>query len=243
MARLLVVSLFACAAASSPVRRQSPTALTAAAPKPVLPTPAAKLLDVGVSAASETVILLMGLKMAALAIEQLSEGRSKAIVAQLVWLVVIQGSARVQGLMGINNQVGRPTKVLNPQWYDSLVKPSWNPPAWAFPAVWIPLKLLQVFAANLAWQSLDRRVFALPIVLFVVHLALGDVWNAQFFLKQRPLTGVFVIFTFWGVLLAATRSFYGVNPTAALLVAPTCVWVLVAASLNLDVWYLNSLRG
>ena len=28
-------------------------------------------------------------------------------------------------------------------WYPKLRHPSWNPPPWVFPAVWIPLKLLQ----------------------------------------------------------------------------------------------------
>ena len=79
-------------------------------------------------------------------------------------------------------------------------------------------------------------------MLFVTHIALGDVWNAQFFLKQRPLTGVFVISIFWGVLVAATLNLYNVNPLSAYLVAPTIAWVFVAANLNLDVWYLNKER-
>lgn len=221
------------------------TLLVAAAPGPILPTPAAKVLDVGLSTASETALLLIVLKVAALLIKGMEVRGSETLAkvfSQLTWLVVVQGSARLAGMVGVNNQIARPTKVLNPAWYDSLAKPSWNPPPWAFPLAWIPLKILQTFAANLAWTTSGRKVFSVPIVLFVTHIALGDVWNAQFFLKQRPLTGVFVISIFWCVLLAATLSLYNVNPLSAYLVAPTIAWVFVAANLNLDVWYLNKDR-
>ena len=88
--------------------------------------------------------------------------------------------------------------------------------------------------------ALDRQVFsATPILLFLLHVALGDVWNNQFFLKERPLTGVYVIFSFWLILIAATMSVAAASPLAAAMIAPTIAWVLVAACLNLDVWWLN----
>ena len=217
------------AATIQPCQNSKITLLVAAAPGPILPTPAAKVLDVGLSTASETALLLIVLKVAALLIKGMEARGSETLAkvfSQLTWLVVVQGSARLAGMVGVNNQIARPTKVLNPAWYESLAKPSWNPPPWAFPLAWIPLKILQTFAANLAWTTSGRKVLSLPIVLFVTHIALGDVWNAQFFLKQRPLTGVFVISIFWG----------------AYLVAPTIAWVFVAANLNLDVWYLNKER-
>ena len=215
------------------------TVLTAARPAAASVTPAAKVLDVCVSTASETALLLLLLQAGTAALERLPAGTKKQVLSQLMWVIIVQGSSRIQGVC---QQVGRTKQVLNPQWYDSLEKPSWNPPAWAFPLAWIPLKLMQTFAANFAWQALEGRVFSAPIVLFLAHLALGDVWNVQFFLKQRPLTGVFVISIFWGVLLAATISFYAASPLAGLLLAPTAVWVFVAANLNLDVWYLNRHR-
>ena len=239
--RPIVFALTIQSAASLNIQQPQPS-LVAAMPGPILPTPAAKFLDVGVSTASETVLLLLFLKLAGLALERLPAGSaSSKILSQLTWLIIVQGSSRLQGMVA-SNQVGQPTKVLNPAWYDSLVKPSWNPPPWAFPLAWIPLKILQTIAANLCWTALERKTLTLPIVLFLTHIALGDVWNVQFFIKQRPLTGVFVITTFWGVLLAATASLYGANKLSGLLVAPTCVWVLIAASLNVDVWYLNKDR-
>jgi benzodiazapine receptor len=199
-------------------------------------TPAYKVFDVCASTALETALLLLVVKVATVALERVPEGISKQVYSQVLWILLVQGSSRIQGVC---QQVGRTKQVLNPDWYESLEKPAWNPPAWAFPVAWIPLKLLQTFAAKFAWQAVDGRVLSPAMVLFTLHLALGDVWNVQFFLKQRPLTGVFVISAFWAVLLAATFAMYRASPLSGLLIAPTVLWVFVAANLNLDVWYLN----
>ena len=156
------------------------------------------------------------------------------LIARAAWIVVIQASQRLQGYMQPDDTV------LSPKWYEGLRKPSWTPPPWAFPLAWIPLKLLQTIAAAMIWETEEARVFSSPaVLLFVVHLALGDVWNIQFFAKQRLLTGLLTIVAFWLMLGSATVAFCVANPVAGALLVPSVVWVAVATSLNLDVWYLN----
>lgn len=198
-------------------------------------TPAAKVLDVVASTAGETTALLLVLRAALLLIDKF-EPHVKSKLTFVVWFLLVNGSSRLQSGMG---QAGRVKQVLNPDWYEGLNKPAWNPPPWAFPLAWIPLKLLQVVAGGLVWGSLEGKVLSAPIVLFVLHLSLGDVWNVQFFLKQRPTTGLLVIAAFWLVLVAAALSMAAVNPLAGALVAPTVAWVAIAACLNLDIWWLN----
>jgi len=216
------------------VSPQQPSLIAATAVRVQEPSPAAKLLDVARSTLGESLILLVFLKAAALLIYRVDDSRLQLILTQLAWVVVVQASSRLQGL------VQTPTKTLSPEWYGKLVQPSWNPPPWAFPLAWIPLKLAQTIGSAVLWQAIDLRVFDSPaVVLFVVHVALGHVWNVQFFLKQRILTGLLVIWTFWFVLLGATVAIWRESALAGALVAPTVAWVAVAASLNLDTWYLN----
>lgn len=209
--------------------------LVAARPAVAAPTPAAKLLEVARLSATELMVLLALLRGAAALLYVIDPTPPVyVLLTTLVWLAIVQGSSRLQGVMQ------KPTEVLSPDWYAKLTKPSWNPPAWAFPVAWIPLKLLQVAAASVLWRRVGLRVFASPsVILFVLHLTLGDVWNRQFFLKQRLLTGLLVIATFWLVLVAATTTFFAQSSLAGALLAPSVAWVAVAASLNLDTWYLN----
>lgn len=64
--------------------------------------------------------------------------------------------------------------------YQNLRKPKWTPKNWVFPAVWIPLKIMQSAALWLVYKSAAGRPakeLAAPLAAFAAHLALGNVWN------------------------------------------------------------------
>jgi benzodiazapine receptor len=76
--------------------------------------------------------------------------------------------------------VQRLVPTFKPDWYRALRKPSWTPPNWIFPAVWIPLKLLQSAALWLVWRAAPGpKQLALPLTLFGVHMFLGNWWNVS----------------------------------------------------------------
>lgn len=135
---------------------------------------------------------------------------------------------------------GRLVPSYDPSWYLSLQKPSWNPPNWVFPAVWIPLKVMQSVALWLVWKSAPTPESAvLPLTLFGSHLLLGNWWNVTFFGRHKMRQSVRVMGTFWASIAATIASFYPVSPLAAALMAPTQLWVTVAAKLNWDLVRLN----
>jgi len=101
-------------------------------------TPAAKLLDVTASTSVEVLFLLGVLKAFQAAIVRASSPAQAFILGQLAWLLVVQGSSRLQGV------VQKRDLSLNEGWYATLAKPAWTPPNWAFPLAWIPLKIAQV---------------------------------------------------------------------------------------------------
>lgn len=198
------------------------------------PTPATKVLEVMSSSAFEVIVCLAVLRLCAICIARCYNARTRAVLSLASWLIIIQGSQRLQGIVQSSKEV------LSPVWYATLRKPVWNPPPWVFPVVWIPLKVMQVFSASRLWARLEYRTATAPaIILFVLHLALGDVWNRQFFIKQRLLTGLLVIGCFWIVLTASALLFAATSAFSAALLVPSIVWVAIASALNLDVWWLN----
>lgn len=125
-------------------------------------------------------------------------------------------------------------------WYKTLVKPSFNPPNWAFPVAWTTLFLLMGIAF---W-----RVLRLPVqtsgrcvatVLFVTQLAFNISWSFAFFSARSPLLGLAVIFPFLLAILATIRAFYKVDVAAALLLVPYAAWVSFATVLNVEIARLN----
>lgn len=126
-------------------------------------------------------------------------------------------------------------------WYKAIKKPAWTPPNWVFPAVWIPLKVLQSVSLWLVLkQAGSRKELLLPVSLFGLHLFLGNWWNVVFFGRQKMEESTKWMGAFWLSIAGSIASFAQVSPLAAALFAPTQVWVTIAAKLNWDIVKLNT---
>src|SRR5690349_14518632 len=79
-------------------------------------------------------------------------------------------------------------------WFDSLQKPSFMPPGWAFGVVWpILYALLGIaFAMIILERPSSRRQAALT--LFFIQLALNFAWSPIFFALHDITTAKIVIF-------------------------------------------------
>mmetsp|Transcript_15771 Transcript_15771/g.23213 ORF Transcript_15771/g.23213 Transcript_15771/m.23213 type:complete len:283 (-) Transcript_15771:223-1071(-) len=153
------------------------------------------------------------------------------------------GSLIDGGLSAATKQVLDPNAIPgDPNWYASLIKPSWNPPGWVFPIMWLIVsKPTQLLAVSRLLKTVEKGG-ALPtgiLATYCAHLSLGDAWNKVFFGLQCTGRGVAVITTFYAVLLASAYLFFNVDETAGYFLLPTCGWVTVATALNWNI-YLNN---
>ncbi len=124
--------------------------------------------------------------------------------------------------------------------YDDVVRPKWSPPPLAFPIVWMIIAVLRVIASILVWQEMNQQFLVVPLIAFVVHLALGDTWNTIFTVERRLGAAVpVVILGPWFSALIVTLVYWQINPVAGIVLAPMFVWLTVAAYLVLSIWQLN----
>ena len=172
-------------------------------------------------------------------------GTSPAVLA--AFFVVIFGSSLVGtfvdgGTSAALNQALDPNTTPGERgWYESLKKPSWNPPGWLFPIMWLIVsKPTQLAAVNRLWSvTEDGADRGWRLFVYCVHLSLGDAWNKTFFGYQCIGRGLVVITAFYSMLLFSAYVFGQVDPLAGKLLLPTCGWVTVATALNWSIYSLN----
>jgi benzodiazapine receptor len=215
-------------------------------------------LKIGINAALETatmVGILVGSKRLSEKVQLFPDLSGLPVVQWLSLFVIIFGSSFLGsivdgGISTATNQVLDPGMVPgDPDWYAKLVKPSWNPPGWVFPIMWLivskPTQLIavsKILKKAAAVASDTDAVTKLPIsvlALYCAHLSLGDAWNKVFFGLQCTGRAAAVVTAFFGLLLTSAYVFYTIDPSAGLFMLPTCGWVLVASALNWNI-YLNN---
>ncbi|MBL9123749.1 MAG: tryptophan-rich sensory protein [Planctomycetaceae bacterium] len=127
-----------------------------------------------------------------------------------------------------------------PDWYDSLIKPTWNPPNWIFGPVWTALYVMMALAAWLIWRRHGWEGAPLPLAFFLVQLTLNLAWSGIFFALRSPGWGAVEIVALWVAILGTLVSFWPYHRLAAILLVPYLAWVSFASVLNVALWRLNS---
>ncbi|MEA5627389.1 TspO/MBR family protein [Nostoc sp. UHCC 0251] len=126
------------------------------------------------------------------------------------------------------------------QTYDQVIRPRWSPPPLVFPIVWMIIAVLRVISSLLVWKQMNHQFLVLPLILFVVHLALGDTWNTIFTVERRLGAAVpVVILGPWLSAVVVTAIYWQTNPVAGMTLSFSCVWLTVAAVLVFRIWQLN----
>jgi tryptophan-rich sensory protein len=127
-----------------------------------------------------------------------------------------------------------------PEWYGSLVKPSFTPPSWLFGPIWSVLYLAMAIAGWLVWLRHRNIAVALPLALFGSQLVLNALWSILFFGLQAPGIALVEILTLWAMIFATLLSFWKISTIAGWLFVPYLAWVSFATILNFEIWRLNS---
>lgn len=148
----------------------------------------------------------------------------------LLWMVLILGLGSGMGIF------------FGPDaWFQSLMKPTWNPPGWVFAPAWTLLYTLM--AVSVWWVRRDIEATArertVAMRLFWLQLILNLAWTPIFFGLHQPGLAFVEICLLWLAALATALAFGKISSIAGYLLVPYLAWLSFALVLNGTIWLLN----
>jgi len=124
-------------------------------------------------------------------------------------------------------------------WYNTINKPSFNPPNWIFGPVWTVLYIMMGISLSYIVKAAPSRERTIAISVFMFQLALNFFWSLIFFKFERPDLALVDIIALLVSIAATIFLFHRIHKTAAYLLIPYICWVSFATVLNLSIYLLN----
>jgi len=118
----------------------------------------------------------------------------------------------------------------NSEWYQGLIKPSFQPPPWVFAPVWTVLYVMLGIVLAKVWCTKNKG-------LFIFQLILNLSWSPMFFRYNRIDLALLDIMLMWINLVALI---YQSNQSIRLLLTPYFLWIIFAGVLNYQIYMLNA---
>ena len=117
------------------------------------------------------------------------------------------------------------------EWYDQLLKPPFQPPAWAFTPAWMAIFTLLAIAT---WRIARRGITArAALAIYTVQLVLNMLWSFFFFAMQRPDLALIEILVLDIVVVVMVAMYGRIDRTAGWLLVPYPIWLVLATAINI----------
>lgn len=125
-------------------------------------------------------------------------------------------------------------------WYQTLIKPSWSPPAWVFGPVWTILYILIAISFTKVIYMAWRKEIPFSVVLpFLLNLIFNFAFTTiQFGLKNNLLASIDILLVL-GTLIYGMIAIYPYARWVTYINIPYLAWVSFATILQLTITYLN----
>jgi tryptophan-rich sensory protein len=128
----------------------------------------------------------------------------------------------------------------NYNWYQSLIKPSWAPPAYLFGPVWSFLYLLIFISfGKVVLMFFQKKIPFLVLLPFILNLIFNLLFTPiQFGLKNNFLAAIDILLVLI-TLIWLMITIFPYQKWIAYIQIPYLLWVLFATVLQFTVTYLN----
>lgn len=122
--------------------------------------------------------------------------------------------------------------------YETLIKPTFAPPAWLFPVAWTLLYAAMATAMWLVLRRQGRDRFVL-LGLYIAQLAVNLLWPYLFFVRQALGLAFFWLVLLWMLAGIMLYQFFRESRAAGWLLVPYQAWLTFAGVLNFMLARLN----
>ena len=128
-------------------------------------------------------------------------------------------------------------------WYSTLIKPSWSPPAWLFGPVWTILyAIIAVSFGTVFYKAFTKQIPWIVALPFALNLLFNFVFTTiQFGLKNNLLASLDILLVV-GTLIWTLYAVWHNVPELRWVVyvnIPYLLWGTFATALQLTITYLN----
>lgn len=125
-------------------------------------------------------------------------------------------------------------------WYSTLIKPEWAPPAWLFGPVWSVLYLIiAVSFGYVVYKYFKGAIPFLVLLPFILNLVFNFAFTPLQFGLQSNLLAAIDILLVLGTMIWAGFVIYPYFPWVVYVNIPYLLWVSFATVLQLTITYLN----
>lgn len=124
-------------------------------------------------------------------------------------------------------------------WYDSLTKPTFQPPAWIFSPVWIILYGTLLAAVILYSVTITNKRKAGGYICFIVHMVLNLLWSPVFFYLHKMDIALFILVIMDLTAVFIITKFFQISKISGAILIPYFLWLMFATYLNFEIMILN----
>lgn len=125
-------------------------------------------------------------------------------------------------------------------WYQSLRKPTWQPPDWLFGPAWTTIFALTALAGVRAWRRTpDASARGRLLSAYALNALLNVFWSLLFFTLRRPDWALVEVVPLWLSIVLLIVVSGRRDRAAGWLLVPYLAWVGFAGVLNWSVVRLN----
>ncbi|WP_405199829.1 TspO/MBR family protein [Christiangramia sp. LLG6405-1] len=126
-------------------------------------------------------------------------------------------------------------------WYTGLQKPWFYVKDDILSSIWLFMYVLLGVAAGIVWsKGFYHKWVKTALYHFGFQLFLNGFWFLLFFALEKPVLALLDLALLFVVTLFTIKWFKIVSNTAAYMLIPYAVWILLAFAFNFEIWRLNS---